>query len=52
MWSLGCIFAEMMLRLPFLAGDSDIEQLGKIFHALGTPTEADWPVNIAAFVVH
>ncbi|EJD47894.1 Pkinase-domain-containing protein [Auricularia subglabra TFB-10046 SS5] len=43
MWSVGCIFAELMLRVPFLAGDTDIDQLKTIFRALGTPTEADWP---------
>ncbi|CDS13810.1 hypothetical protein LRAMOSA05984 [Lichtheimia ramosa] len=42
-WAVGCIFAELMLRTPYVAGDSDIDQLKKIFHALGTPTEADWP---------
>lgn len=44
-WAVGCIFAELMLRTPYVAGDSDIDQLKKIFHALGTPTEADWPVK-------
>ncbi|CEI89902.1 Putative CMGC/CDK/CDK7 protein kinase [Rhizopus microsporus] len=42
-WAVGCIFAELMLRTPYVAGESDIDQLTKIFHALGTPTEADWP---------
>ncbi|KAI8987018.1 kinase-like domain-containing protein, partial [Pilobolus umbonatus] len=42
-WAVGCIFAELMLRTPYLAGESDMDQLTKIFHALGTPTEADWP---------
>ncbi|KAI9483516.1 MAG: kinase-like domain-containing protein [Benjaminiella poitrasii] len=42
-WAVGCIFAELMLRTPYVAGDSDIDQLTKIFHALGTPTESDWP---------
>ncbi|CAO3592322.1 unnamed protein product [Absidia cylindrospora] len=42
-WAVGCIFAELMLRTPYVAGDSDMDQLTKIFHALGTPTEADWP---------
>ncbi|RUP02435.1 kinase-like domain-containing protein [Jimgerdemannia flammicorona] len=41
-WSVGCIFAELMLRTPYFAGDSDIDQLTKIFHALGTPTEQEW----------
>ncbi|KAI8350134.1 kinase-like domain-containing protein [Blakeslea trispora] len=42
-WAVGCIFAELMLRTPYVAGDSDLDQLTKIFHALGTPTETDWP---------
>lgn len=46
-WSVGCIFAELMLRVPFLAGETDLEQLKKTFQALGSPTEADWPVSIA-----
>lgn len=43
LWSVGCIFAEMMLRVPYLQGDTDINQLTTIFAALGTPTEEDWP---------
>jgi cyclin-dependent kinase 7 len=43
MWAVGCIFAELMLRMPYFAGDSDIDQLSKIFAALGTPTEEIWP---------
>lgn len=43
MWAVGCIFAEMLLRGPFLAGNNEVDQLGKIFHALGTPTEEQWP---------
>ncbi|GAA5834238.1 hypothetical protein JCM3766R1_004497 [Sporobolomyces carnicolor] len=42
-WAAGCIFAELMLRVPFMAGESDMEQLQTIFNALGTPTEKDWP---------
>jgi len=43
MWSVGCIFAELMLRIPYLPGESDMDQLKTIFRALGTPTEEDWP---------
>ncbi|KAJ3024354.1 TFIIH complex serine/threonine-protein kinase subunit kin28 [Thoreauomyces humboldtii] len=43
MWAIGCIFAELMLRVPFMAGESDMNQLQTIFRALGTPTEQDWP---------
>ena len=42
-WSAGCIFAELMLRTPYLPGDSDMGQLNTIFRALGTPTMEDWP---------
>jgi cyclin-dependent kinase 7 len=49
-WAVGCIFAELMLRTPYVAGDSDMDQLTKIFHALGTPTEADWPVSFSAII--
>lgn len=34
-----------MLRVPYMAGESDVEQLNTIFRALGTPTEAEWPVS-------
>lgn len=44
-WAAGCIFAELMLRVPYMAGESDFEQLNTIFRALGTPTEQDWPVR-------
>ena len=43
MWAVGCIFAELMLRTPYLPGESDAAQLTTIFRALGTPTSADWP---------
>ncbi|CAK9212297.1 unnamed protein product [Sphagnum jensenii] len=42
-WAAGCIFAELILRRPFLQGSSDIDQLGKIFGAFGTPRESQWP---------
>ncbi|KAG9488161.1 hypothetical protein GDO78_007781 [Eleutherodactylus coqui] len=46
MWAVGCILAELLLRVPFLPGDSDLDQLTKIFETLGTPTEEQWPVSI------
>lgn len=42
-WSIGCIFAEMVSRAPLFPGDSEIDQLHKIFMALGTPSEEMWP---------
>ena len=42
-WGVGCVFAELLLRRPLFAGNSDIDQLGKIFTVLGTPREENWP---------
>ncbi|KAJ2847718.1 TFIIH complex serine/threonine-protein kinase subunit kin28, partial [Coemansia erecta] len=42
-WAMGCIFAELLLRAPYLPGDTDLDQLTTIFKARGTPTEDDWP---------
>jgi cyclin-dependent kinase len=43
MWSVGCIFAEMATRKPLFPGDSEIDEIFKIFRVMGTPTEQDWP---------
>lgn len=42
-WASGCIFAEILLRTPFMPGENDLSQLDKIFQALGTPTAEQWP---------
>lgn len=44
MWAVGCILAELLLRVPFLPGETDLDQLTKIFSVMGTPTEETWPV--------
>merc|ERR1712154_114393 len=38
-WSCGCIFGELLLRVPLFGGNdnSDIAQIGRIFRILGTP---------------
>ncbi|KAJ4780067.1 Cyclin-dependent kinase 2 [Rhynchospora pubera] len=43
MWSVGCIFAEMVRRQALFPGDSELQQLLHIFRLLGTPTEKQWP---------
>ncbi|KAJ1955206.1 Cyclin-dependent kinase catalytic subunit [Linderina pennispora] len=43
MWSVGCIFAEMVQRKPLFPGDSEIDEIFKIFRVLGTPTKEIWP---------
>ncbi|KAK0584168.1 hypothetical protein LWI29_008589 [Acer saccharum] len=42
-WSVGCIFAEMVRRQALFPGDSEFQQLLHIFRLLGTPTEKEWP---------
>ncbi|KAJ1644059.1 hypothetical protein J3B02_001692 [Coemansia erecta] len=42
-WSVGCIFVELFLHKPFLQGRGEIDQISKIFAALGTPSETTWP---------
>lgn len=41
-WAIGCIFAELYERRPIFAGDSEIDQIFKIFQYHGTPTESEW----------
>ena len=42
-WSMGMVFAELVLRTPFVPGNSDMHQLELICSAIGTPTEDNWP---------
>ena len=42
-WSMGMVFAELILRTPFITGDTDVETFSMICRAFGTPTEANWP---------
>jgi serine/threonine protein kinase len=43
MWSIGCIFAELFINKPLFAGDSEIDQLYKIFKVFGTPNDTTLP---------
>ncbi|XP_063718829.1 cyclin-dependent kinase 7-like [Symsagittifera roscoffensis] len=43
MWAVGCILAELVMRDPIFPGDSDLDQLSKIFSLMGTPTQESWP---------
>ncbi|EAL50962.1 cell division protein kinase 2 putative [Entamoeba histolytica] len=42
-WGMGAVIAEMILHEPIFRGDSDIDQLHKIFDILGTPKPSDYP---------
>jgi cell division cycle 2-like protein len=43
MWSVGCIFGELMLMKALFPGKNEKDQLDKIFKDLGTPTDKIWP---------
>jgi serine/threonine protein kinase len=43
MWSVGTIIAEMSTKRPLLPGDSEVDELFKIFRIRGTPNENTWP---------
>ncbi|PQQ05002.1 cyclin-dependent kinase C-1 isoform X1 [Prunus yedoensis var. nudiflora] len=42
-WSVGCIFAELLHGKPILQGRSEPDQLNKIFELCGSPDEINWP---------
>jgi len=39
MFSVGCVFAEMLTGNALFNGQSEIEQIFKIFSYLGTPSD-------------
>ncbi len=41
--SVGCVFAELIIRAPFLPGNTEVDQIGLICKNVGTPTEDNWP---------
>ncbi|KAI2623249.1 Pkinase-domain-containing protein [Hypoxylon sp. NC1633] len=43
MWGVGCVFGEMLVGKPILAGESDGHQLDIIFDLVGSPTEQNMP---------
>jgi cyclin-dependent kinase 12/13 len=42
-WSVGCIFAEFLLKKPLFPGRTEQDQLSKIFELCGSPNEENWP---------
>lgn len=43
MWSIGCIFGELLTGRPILPGKGEIDQIDRIFRLLGIPSETSWP---------
>ncbi|CAI9103825.1 OLC1v1002396C1 [Oldenlandia corymbosa var. corymbosa] len=43
LWSVGCIFAELVNKEVLFRGQNKLSQLHQIFRILGTPNESVWP---------
>ncbi|CDU17320.1 uncharacterized protein PY17X_0719900 [Plasmodium yoelii] len=43
MWSIGCIFAEMILKKPLFLGENEVDQMWKILNLLGLPDKETYP---------
>lgn len=45
LWAAGCIFAEMAhpRNAPIFPGDSEVDEIFRVFRTLGTPDEEVWP---------
>lgn len=45
LWAAGCIFAEMAhpRNVPIFPGDSEVDEIFRVFRTLGTPDEVVWP---------
>ncbi|KAF4779714.1 hypothetical protein HER10_EVM0006048 [Colletotrichum scovillei] len=42
-WSVGCVFAELIIRAPYMPSETEVQQISLICRAVGTPTEDNWP---------
>ncbi|XP_034673592.1 protein IMPAIRED IN BABA-INDUCED STERILITY 1 isoform X2 [Vitis riparia] len=42
LWSVGCVFAELLVGRPILKGRTEVEQLHKIFKLCGSPPDEYW----------
>eukprot|EP00794_Sanderia_malayensis_P020551 gene20551-22573_t len=43
MWSVGCVFAELLTMKPLFPGRSESDMINRIFKELGTPNDKIWP---------
>jgi len=43
MWSIGCIFGEILKKEAILQGQGELDQIDLIFKLLGVPNESTWP---------
>mmetsp|Transcript_14261 Transcript_14261/g.21068 ORF Transcript_14261/g.21068 Transcript_14261/m.21068 type:complete len:366 (+) Transcript_14261:82-1179(+) len=43
MWSIGCIFGELIIKDAILQGQGELDQIDKIFTLVGAPDTLNWP---------
>eukprot|EP00565_Helicotheca_tamesis_P004292 CAMPEP_0185738972 /NCGR_PEP_ID=MMETSP1171-20130828/34301_1 /TAXON_ID=374046 /ORGANISM="Helicotheca tamensis, Strain CCMP826" /LENGTH=131 /DNA_ID=CAMNT_0028410381 /DNA_START=1 /DNA_END=393 /DNA_ORIENTATION=- len=43
MWSVGCIFGELLTKEAMLQGRGELDQIDKVFKLLGSPSDDTWP---------
>ena len=43
MWSVGCIFGELLTREPLLQGKNEADELMLVFGLCGLPSDETWP---------
>jgi hypothetical protein len=43
MWSVGCIFYELLMHHAMLQGKGEMDQIDRMFRLLGTPDIDKWP---------
>lgn len=51
-WSMGCVFAEMILMEPLFPGESGVDQLVEIIKVLGTPSKEQVETMNKDFTMH
>lgn len=42
-WSVGMVFAELIIRYPFAPGETDLDTVKLICERIGAPSEQNWP---------
>lgn len=42
-WSIGCIFSELITMETLFQSKTEVEQINRIFRSLGTPNDKMWP---------
>jgi cell division cycle 2-like len=43
MWSVGCIFGELICKEAVMQGQGELDQIDQIFALVGVPNEETWP---------